>query len=359
MTGAETFEDPKEKTPTAGVDDVGTAVVGVLNPNPPLLIGFETSLANWYGGGAVDPKLNGAVEVCGGPNEKTLDGAAAVDVVLVGEAPTPEPNEKMALELVGAANPTVDLVIDEVVDIPKLLEAVVAAGTPKVVGAAVAVCKSNVESAVVAVDEPKTVGAVVTVGNPKVVRADVEVVTPKAGVVFDETVVETPKVGDGAAAVEAGPPNTVGPPKLKDGIVDGLKSDNEGVEVGPPVKLNEVGVLMMGFKEELFEICESFSAVSAKSIVDFSVDVPVWVNENEGFVCSVAPNAKTGAELMGNCLNSDGAAGFFPKISITLPVSNEETLESLVIDAVPKLKMGLGLEAEVVVVDAALNSVAA
>lgn len=298
--------------------------------------------------------MNGAVEVWGGPNEKALDGAATVDVV--GVAPAPEPNAKIELELVGTVDPTVDLVMDEVVGNPKLLGAAVAAGTPNVVGAVVAVCKPKVGRAVVVADKPKA-GAVVAVGKPKVVTVGAEVVIPKVGVA-DTTVVGTPKVGTGAAAVKAGPPNTVAPPKLKVGAVEGLNSDVEEVEVGAPAKLNEADV-MTGFNGELWVVGDSFSVVSPKSNVDFSADVPVLANENEGFVCSVAPNEKLGAELIGTCFKSDGAEGFLPRISITLPVSNSGTLASGTVDAVPKLKMGLGLEAEVVVVDATLNPVAA
>lgn len=46
VAGAVTLEDPKEKTPPAGVVDVGTAVVGAPNPNPPLVAGLEASLEN-------------------------------------------------------------------------------------------------------------------------------------------------------------------------------------------------------------------------------------------------------------------------------------------------------------------------
>ena len=176
VAGTAAFEDPKEKTPPAGVVDVGTTVVGALKPNPPLLAGMEVSLGNPYGGGADGPKLNGAVEVCGVPNEKALDGAVVVDVV--GVAPTPEPNEKMELELVGTDDPTVDPVMDEVVGKTKLLGAAVAVGTPNVVGAVVAVCKPKVGREVVVVDKPKTVGAVVAVGKPKLVIAGVKVVVP-------------------------------------------------------------------------------------------------------------------------------------------------------------------------------------
>ena len=172
VAGTAAFEDPKEKTPPAGVVDVGTTVVGALKPDPPLLAGMEVSLGNWYGG-ADGPKLNGAVEVCGVPNEKALDGAVVVDVV--GVAPTPN-----------------------------------AVGTPNVVGAVVAVCKPNVGREVVVVDKPKTVGAVVAVGKPKLVIAGVEVVVPKGGIT--DVTVETPKVGAGAVTVEDGPPNTVEPP---------------------------------------------------------------------------------------------------------------------------------------------------
>ena len=357
VAGVATFEDPKEKTPPAGVVDVGTAVVGTLNPNPLLLEGLEASLGNWYGGGADDPKLNDAVEVWGVPNEKAIDSAAAVDVLVVGAAPAPEPNVKMELELAGRADPTVDLVTDDVVGKPKLLGAAVAAGIPNVVGAAVAVCKPKVGREVVAAGKPKAIGAAVVVGNPKVVGAGAEVVIPKDGIV-DVTVVGTPKVGVDAAAVETEPPNTVGPPKLKDGAVDGLNSDNEGVDVAPPVKLNEVDVVV-GIDEELLEICDSFSVVSPKFKVGFSVEISVLANGNEGFVCTVPPKEKVGAELTGACLKSDGAAGFFPRISITLPVSSDDTLESGTTDPVPKLKMGLSLEADVVVVDATLNPVAA
>lgn len=350
VAGAATFEDPKEKTPPAGVVDVGTTVVGALKPNPPLLAGMEVSLGNWYGG-ADGPKLNGAVEVCGVPNEKALDGAVAV----VGVAPTPEPNEKIELELVGTDDPTVDPVMDEVVGKTKLLGAAVAVGTPNVVGAVVAVCKPNVGREVVVVDKPKTVGAVVAVGKPKLVIAGVEVVVPKGGIT--DVTVGTPKVGAGAVTVEDGPPNTVEPPKLKDDAVEGL--NNEEVEVGPPVKLNEAAVVAAGGLIELLEVSDSFSVAAPKSNVDFSVDAPVLTNENEGFVCSVAPNEKADVEPIGICFKSDGAAVFFPRISITLPVSNKGTLESGTEDAVPKLTMGLGLEAEVVVVEATLNPVAA
>ena len=167
--------------------------------------------------------------------------------------------------------------------------------------------------------------------------------------------VGTPKVGAGAVTVEDGPSNTVELPKLKDGAVEGL--NNEEVEVGPPVKLNEAAVVAGLI--ELLEVSDSFSVAAPKSNVDFSVDAPVLTNENEGFVCSVAPNEKVDVELIGICFKSDGAAVFFPRISITLPVSNKGTLESGTVDDVPKLTMGLGLEAEVVVVEATLNPDAA
>lgn len=349
VAGVTTFADPKAKIPPTGVVDVGTDVVGTPNPNPPLLAGLVASLGNWYGGGADDPKLNDAVEVCGVPNEKAIDGAAAVDVLVEGAAPAPEPNVKRELALAGTADPTVDLVADVVVGKPKLGGAAVA---PNVVGAAVAVCKPKFWREVVEVDRPKATGAV---GNPKVVGAGAEVVMPKGGFIDVVTVVGTPKVGVGAAADETEAPNTVGPPKLKDGAVAGLNSDREGVDVAPPMKLNGVDVVV-GIDDELLGICDSFSVASPKFKVGFSVDVSGLPNANEGFVCSVSPKENVGAALTGACLMSDGAEGFFPRISITLPVSS--TFGSGTAGA-PKLKMGLDLEADDVVVGATLNPVAA
>ena len=221
-------------------------------------------------------------------------------------------------------------------------------------------------------------GAVVTVdvvASPK--GAAVVVGTPKAG---GAAVVVVPKAGAAAAAVDVAPktggaadaPNAVGPPKLKDGgaaaaTVDGLNIDKEGVEVGAPaVKLN--GVELLGTAEVLVT---DGSSVAPKA--NLSVVVAGLVaKENEGFGCSVAAPKENGAELTGLsesatvtfmtlvpwCSTGVGpkakaGAGFFPRMSITLPVSSVVTfLESV---AVPKLKIGFDLEAAVVVVAAMLN----
>lgn len=271
-------------------------------------------------------------------------------MLVVGVAPAPEPNVKMELELAGTADPTVDLVADVVVvGKPKLGGA---AGIPNAVGAAaVAVCEPKVGRDVVEVDRPKAIDAVV--GNPKVEGAGAEVVMPKGGFVDVATVVEAPKVGTD----ETEAPNTVEPPKLKDGAVAGLNSDREGVDVAPPVKLNgaDVVVVVVGIDDVLLGICDSFSVASPKFKVGISVDVSGLPNANEVFVCSVAPKENVGAELTGACLMSDGAAGFFPRISITLPVSSKDTFDSGTAGA-PKLKMGLDLEADDVVVGATLNA---
>jgi hypothetical protein len=291
--------------------------------------------------------MNDAVVVCGVPNEKDIDGAAAVDVLVVGVAPAPETKLKRELELAGTADPKVDFVV--VVGKLKLGGAAV---MPNAVGAtAVAVCEPKVGRDVVEVDRPKAIDDAVVVGNPKVVGAGAEVVMPKGGLVDVATVVEAPKVG----ADETEAPNTVGPPKLKDGAVAGLNSDREGVDVAPPVKLNGVDVVVVvGIDDVLLGICDSFSVASPKLKVGFSVDVSGLPNANVGFVCSVAPKENEDAELTGACLMSDGAVGFFPRISITLPVSSKDTFESGTAGA--KLKMGLDLEADDVVVGATLNA---
>lgn len=340
VTGVATFEAPK-------ANDDGTDVIEAPNPNPTLLAGLVASLGNWYAGGAGDPKLmNDAVVVCGVPNEKDIDGAAAVDVLVVGVA---EPKVKAELELAGTADPTVDFVV-----VVGKLKLGGAAAIPNAVGAAaVAVCEPKVGRDVVEVDRPNAIDDAVVVGNPKVVGAGAEVVMPKGGLVDVATVVEAPKVG----ADETEAPNTVGPPKLKGGAVAGLNSDREGVDVATPVKLNgaDVVVVVVGIDDELLGICDSFSVATPKFKVGFSVDVSGLPNANVDFVCSVFPKENGGAELTGACLMSDGATGFLPRISITLPVSSKDTFDSGTACAT-KLKMGLDLEPDDVVVGATLNA---
>lgn len=96
------------------------------------------------------------------------------------------------------------------------------------------------------------------------------------------------------------------------------------------------------------------SEAAPKAKRDLSADGAGFANENDGLACSPAPNEKGGGAVVG--VASTVVAGFFPKISITLPVSNVDTLlESGTAGDLPKLKMGLAFDADVVVVAAILK----
>lgn len=236
------------------------------------------------------------------PNENVLDDG---DVVV---APAVEPNVKMEL----AVDPTAEVVTAEVVGKPKAVGPAEVLGRPKVVGATKVAGKLNAGAA--AVGTPNTAGADC---KPKDVGATVALFRPKVGVVV--VVDGTPKVADGTA---------VWPPKLKDGAAVGLNSLSEDVGVGPPAKLKDVDI-GVGANEELLEVSASFSIVPVAS---FKLDFSAPPNENIGFVWSLAPNENVGAELTGPATTT-GAAGFFPRTSITLPVSSTDALESGIIGA--------------------------
>lgn len=88
---------------------------------------------------------------------------------------------------------------------------------------------------------------------------------------------------------------------------------------------------------------------------DFSPVDSGFVKENDGFTGSLAPNDNVGGvELTGVWPNVGIGVAFFPKISMTLPVSSVVTLDESGTE--PKLKIGFDLEAAVVVVAAALNN---
>lgn len=176
--GVGTVDDPNAKT--AGAADVGAgpvAVDGALNPNPLADALGASLLANGYGGGAedVDPNANGDGAVVAEVKPKENPPLDAVEAVVTGAAD--EPNENIELELAGVVALTADVV----------------AGRPNTVDGAVGA--------------PNTGGAVVFA-------------TDGVGL----------KAGADVEGVEA--PKTVDPPKLNGVDADGLKSDEDGVEVG-------------------------------------------------------------------------------------------------------------------------------